>query len=92
MAYKVTVSSKGQIVIPVELRRRYEIEQGDELVLMDDGGHIKLLPPVEDPIEDARGSLAWTGMTMADFHALRHAERDREDEKTAEWLKKIKNS
>lgn len=33
MQHKVRVSSKGQIVIPEELRKRYDITQGTELIL-----------------------------------------------------------
>ncbi|MDP6155797.1 MAG: AbrB/MazE/SpoVT family DNA-binding domain-containing protein [Candidatus Thermoplasmatota archaeon] len=43
----VTVSSKGQIVIPYHLREKYEIIQGTKLEISDDDGLIKLIPPVK---------------------------------------------
>jgi len=49
--------TKGQIVIPAELRRRYHIEPGTELQIMEYGGIIYLIPPVDDPITAACGLL-----------------------------------
>lgn len=49
--------SKGQIVIPAEIRKRYGIKPGSELQIMEYGGIIYLIPPVEDPIKAACGIL-----------------------------------
>jgi AbrB family looped-hinge helix DNA binding protein len=52
------LSEKGQIVIPVELRRRYNIEPGSKVELMDIGGEIVIIPiTVKSPIDEARGFL-----------------------------------
>ncbi len=53
----VRTLSKGQIVIPAEMRKRYHIEPGTELQVMEYGGIIYLIPPVEDPIKAACGLL-----------------------------------
>jgi AbrB family looped-hinge helix DNA binding protein len=53
----VKTLSKGQIVIPAEMRKRYHIEPGTELRVIEYGGIIYLIPPVEDPIQAACGSL-----------------------------------
>lgn len=53
----VKTLAKGQIVIPVDIRRRYHIEQGSELQVMEYGGIIHLIPPVEDPVKEACGIL-----------------------------------
>ena len=53
----VKTLAKGQIVIPAGLRKKYHIEPGTELQIMEYGGIIYLVPPVEDPIKEARGSL-----------------------------------
>jgi AbrB family looped-hinge helix DNA binding protein len=53
----VKTLSKGQIVIPAALRKRYHIEPGTEMQILDYGGVIYLIPPVEDPIEAACGLL-----------------------------------
>jgi AbrB family looped-hinge helix DNA binding protein len=53
----VRALSKGQIVIPAEIRKRLHIEPGTELQLMEYAGVLYLIPPVEDPIEAACGIL-----------------------------------
>ena len=49
--------SKGQVVIRAALRKRYHIESGTEMQILDYGGVIYLIPPVKDPIEAACGLL-----------------------------------
>jgi AbrB family looped-hinge helix DNA binding protein len=41
----VTVTDKGQIAIPIELRKEYKIEKGDRLIILkrDDGKGFNLL-------------------------------------------------
>jgi AbrB family looped-hinge helix DNA binding protein len=53
----VKTLSKGQIVIPAEMRKRYHIEPGTEMQIMEYGGIIYLIPPVKDPILAACGLL-----------------------------------
>lgn len=53
----VKTLAKGQIVIPAEMRKKFHIEPGTELQIMEYGGIIYLIPPVEDPIKAAQGSL-----------------------------------
>jgi AbrB family looped-hinge helix DNA binding protein len=53
----VKTLSKGQIVIPADIRKRYHIEAGTEIQIMEYGGIIYLIPPVEDPIRAACGIL-----------------------------------
>ncbi len=42
----IKVSSKGQIVIPADVREKYGIETGTELEIEEEEGIIKLIPPV----------------------------------------------
>ena len=53
----VKTLANGQIVIPAGLRKKYHIEPGTELQIMEYGGIIYLVPPVEDPIKTAQGAL-----------------------------------
>lgn len=53
----VKALSKGQIVIPAVMRKRYHIEPGTEMQIIEYGGIIHLIPPVEDPIRAACGFL-----------------------------------
>jgi AbrB family looped-hinge helix DNA binding protein len=53
----VRVLAKGQIVIPVALRKKYGIEPGAELGIFEYGRLIHIVPPSEDPVASAMGCL-----------------------------------
>jgi AbrB family looped-hinge helix DNA binding protein len=53
----VKTLAKGQIVIPADLRKKYHIEPGKELHLMEYGDVMYLIPPADDPIKAATGIL-----------------------------------
>lgn len=53
----VTVSAKGWVVIPAELRKKYGIKPGSKLQFVDYGGALELIPIPENPIEAAAGML-----------------------------------
>ncbi len=40
----VKISTKGQIVLPAELRKKYGIESGSEVEILDFGGEIVIVP------------------------------------------------
>lgn len=52
---QTTVTSRGQTVIPAELRRRYQIREGDILVWLDDGQGIRVVPVPADPVAFLKG-------------------------------------
>ena len=51
----VRVSSKGQIVIPAQLRKKYKIDKGIQLNVLDGDGEIILRPILHDAVQQARG-------------------------------------
>ncbi len=53
----VTVSKKGWVVIPREIRQRYGIRPGDRVHIIDYGGRIAIVPAAQDPIAAGRGML-----------------------------------
>jgi AbrB family looped-hinge helix DNA binding protein len=53
----VTVSKKGWVVIPREIRERYRIRPGDKVHVLDFGGRIAIIPVPEDPIAAGQGLL-----------------------------------
>jgi len=77
----VKVSSKGQIVLPASVRRSIGIEPGDELVVVEWGGAVYLVPKLNDPIREAKGILKRLGstLTVEQFKADRKAEEARRD-------------
>lgn len=42
--YTSSVSPKGQITLPIELRRKYHIDAKDRVAIEDDGDRISVLP------------------------------------------------
>ncbi|MEW6771977.1 MAG: AbrB/MazE/SpoVT family DNA-binding domain-containing protein [Bacillota bacterium] len=53
----VTVSTKGQIIIPAEIRKRYNIKRGDRLALQEVDGRLVLVPLEEKPFVGLYGAL-----------------------------------
>lgn len=76
---RAKVSSKGWVVIPVELRRKYHIESGDEVEIVDYGGVLGLVPKHRGSMLGARGLLA--GSSSLTEALLRERRHDREKEK-----------
>jgi len=53
---QTAVTKRGQTVIPAPIRKRYQIQEGDYLVWIDDGASIRVVPVAHDPIGALRGS------------------------------------
>ena len=76
----VRVSSKGQIVLPVEIRKKYGIEAGTHLTLVDMAGVIYLVPVGSDPLGELTGMLEDVeGLSSEALIQERRAERDRDE-------------
>lgn len=56
------VTSKGQLVIPAEIRRRYHIEKGTHVNIEELDNGILLRPINDESIERVRGILAGKGL------------------------------
>ena len=52
---ELTISSKGWVVIPADLRKKYGLKAGDKVVVVDYGGVLALVPAFEDPVGQALG-------------------------------------
>ena len=73
----VTVSTKGWIVIPAELLRKYDLQPGSQVVLVDYGGVIAIVPALTDPIEESAGWLKETPSLTPALRQERQRERQR---------------
>jgi AbrB family looped-hinge helix DNA binding protein len=73
------ISQKGWVVIPADLRRKYDLKPGDEVHVVDYGGVLALIPASEDPLEAAAGMLY--GQTSLTSALLNERERDRRRER-----------
>lgn len=51
------VTTKGQLVIPAKLRRKFGIRKGTRVAMIEEDSHIILQPLTRDYIRRLRGSL-----------------------------------
>ncbi|KCZ72928.1 looped-hinge helix DNA binding domain, AbrB family [Candidatus Methanoperedens nitroreducens] len=43
----ITISAKGQIVIPSRIRKKFGLKKGEKLAIIEEDGCIKILPPTD---------------------------------------------
>lgn len=78
---QATVSEKGSIVIPQEIREKYGIRPASRVEVLDIGGRVMILPIPDDPIRAARGMLRFKGSTLKTLQAFRREELRTESKK-----------
>ena len=74
----LTISNKGWVVIPAEMRKKYHLHPGTEVVIVDYGGVLAIVPAVKDPIKQGRGFLKGTSSLSKDLKKERASERKRD--------------
>ena len=57
------VSRRGQTVVPAAIRAKYNIKDGDQLVWVDDGQTIRVIPVPSDPVAALYGRGKGQGLT-----------------------------
>jgi AbrB family looped-hinge helix DNA binding protein len=80
MRSSAVISSKGQIVIPANLRKRYRLKEGTTIVFQEERGRLVLEPNNFEAIYALQGSLREFPIE-ASLEEERRAERKREDER-----------
>jgi len=55
--YTITVTQKGQVVIPAELRKKLNIKKGTKLLVKEEENGIFMSPADADNISKMRGAL-----------------------------------
>jgi AbrB family looped-hinge helix DNA binding protein len=84
----VRTSSKGQVVIPADIRRQIGLEPGDRVQVSAAGPDMVLIQRLpDDPIAAARGLLRGGPSLTAALRKERGLEQRREDEKAAGLLR-----
>lgn len=68
------ISEKGWVVIPAELRRKYDLKPGTEVYVVDYGGVLSLVPAAVNPLDQAEGMLR--GETRLTQSLLRERKKD----------------
>jgi AbrB family looped-hinge helix DNA binding protein len=75
----LTISNKGWVVIPAELRKKYHLAPGTQVVIVDYGGVLSIIPALQNPIKQGRGLLKDLPPLTKDLIEGRSKERKRED-------------
>jgi len=77
----VTVSVKGWIVIPAELRKKHNLRPGSQVQVVDYGGVLALVPELDNPVQKAAGMLkgrkSLTRVLLAEHRAEGRKEKRR---------------
>lgn len=85
------VTSKGQVVVPARLRRKFGIKEGTRLNFTEENGRIVVQPLTKEYISSFRGIFKTKPGEKSAVQELledRAAERAREDRKIAEDRRK----
>ena len=79
----LTVSIKGQMVIPTKIRKKYNIQPQTKVELIDKGNEIVIVPLPKDPLLNSRGILK--GVSTNDLLKLRRQEKRIEQQKAKRY-------
>jgi AbrB family looped-hinge helix DNA binding protein len=82
------VSTKGQTVIPKEVREALGIKEGTKLFWWVDGERVVIRPLPDDPIAAARGAWADNPVTTAALLAERKRDREKEEAEAKEAMRR----
>ena len=74
----LTISSKGWVVIPADLRKKYNLLPGTEVIIVDYGGVLSIVPALRNPIKQGWGSLKDLPSLTKDLLQERKTEKSRE--------------
>jgi len=82
-SFPTVISSKGQVVIPAELRQQYGLDKGTRATWSEEEGRLVLTPMTMKRIKEIRGFLKPGPGEPSAFDGLfeeRERERKREDQ------------
>lgn len=88
--YRMSVTQKGQLVIPKELRDRHGIKPNSEVIVTEIGGNIAILPAM-DPIRQGRGMLRFDQPTSELLEESRTAEIEKDNRRAPIASRKRRN-
>jgi AbrB family looped-hinge helix DNA binding protein len=74
----LTISNKGWVVIPAELRKKYNLTPGSEVVIVDYGGVLSIVPAPMDPIKEGADMLKGKDSLTQAIVEEHRQERERE--------------
>jgi len=71
-----TVGTKGQVVIPAKIRKKYNIKNGTKINFVDEKGDIKFIPITPEFIEENFGFLGTKGNLLKALMEEKKIERE----------------
>ncbi len=74
-----SVSTKGQLVIPHELRQKYGIKPNTIMRWIDKGQGLMLVPLTDDPISSSKGMLKGTNISTKSYLKAKEEDKRLED-------------
>ncbi len=87
MGQMATISSKGQLVIPVAIRKKYKLKGGTRVAVGERNGQITLTPNPYDALLALRGCLSHIEDDVEGWWIEeKRKEREREDAKLEAYL------
>ena len=77
MAYEVKVTRQCQTTIPLEIRKKYKIDEGDRVIYIDLGDHIAIIPVTKNALKDLKNLKIETKQSVSKMReeALQTAKR-----------------
>lgn len=77
MSYEVKVTRQCQTTIPLEIRKKYNIDEGDSVIYVDLGDHIAIVPVTKTPLKDLTNLKIDTNQSVSEMReeALKTAQR-----------------
>jgi AbrB family looped-hinge helix DNA binding protein len=85
--YTITATSKGQIVIPAEIRKKLHIKKGTKLFINEDGRQITIRPCTPEYIDSLVGVFGKDGGAVDFLLNERAADRLAEEKRYKKWAK-----
>lgn len=80
--FETTISSRGQVVIPAELRQQLGLEKGTRATWIEDKGRLVLTPITEQRLDEVMGFLKSTSPENSMFEdSFRERQQERSREK-----------
>jgi AbrB family looped-hinge helix DNA binding protein len=64
MKQKGRISTKGQLIVPAQMRRKHGLQAGTQVIFEDVEGGILVRPLGESVLEQARGFLRGKGLSL----------------------------
>lgn len=85
--YKVTVSQKGQIIIPSKIRKKMHIKKGTKLYIYENDREILIKPATPEYIDSLAGMINADEKLSDYFIKERRIEDENFFKKVEKWLK-----